>query len=253
MMIGPFEISDRLRQPVRELMIALIDATLPSDPVVTYANMSRDYIGAILDGEGHIGINKIIRKMPNGGRLTERYITRAQISSIDTELVCPFLEIGGQVTDRHAGKYNAKANRCWLWSIHTQECATFLRWAAPSMRCIRKRRSAIAAIMMEFLRRRRGAFGNTGDPNRIVVQEALYRFVLKSNSGTTKCDPSHYDEELLGCIGSVLDAVIPTVFPANMEEALCDAYVNIAAAAGALNLNVAGAMRELRPPNGELS
>ncbi|TIT80133.1 MAG: hypothetical protein E5W57_04170 [Mesorhizobium sp.] len=163
-----------------QLRIAYVAASLPPKRAFPQSP-SADYLGALIDGEGHIGINRLIRRNPSG-TVRAQYMSRVQVASIDFELVRPLAEFGGTITAVDASRWNRNARSTEKWEVHSQQAAEFLRHVLPSIRSERKRRVAQAVIILEFLRRPPGKGGNAPDPLRATIQEALRRYVLLQNS-----------------------------------------------------------------------
>ncbi|RVC71312.1 hypothetical protein EN759_00415 [Mesorhizobium sp. M00.F.Ca.ET.038.03.1.1] len=188
----------------RQLHIAYTAAALPPKREFPAAP-SADYLGALIDGEGHIGINRIIRRNPSGS-VRAQYMSRVQVASIDFELVRPLVEFGGTITAVDAARWNKNARCTEKWEIHSQQAAEFLRHVLPSIRSERKRRVAQAVIVLEFLRRPPGKGGNIPDPLRATIQEALRRYVLLQNSPGRELEVSTPDvEKALHLVQTMID------------------------------------------------
>jgi hypothetical protein len=145
--------------------------------------VSPHWVGGLLDGEGHFGVNKHIRT--RNGR--PQYMTRVQVGNTERSLVDPLMVFGGLLTVVEAGRWEKNAQRCFKWTIHARQAQDFLLAVLPYMRHPKKIAAAQTLLKIEFLRKRAG--GNKPDDRRIVQQEHYYQVSMKLNARGPKSVP----------------------------------------------------------------
>jgi hypothetical protein len=154
--------------------------------------ISRDYVGGLLDGEGHIGITKHIRK-PNN---RSQYMSRVQIAIREREVIEPLTYFGSKIKYCDKSKWNKNASGIHTWTIHARQAQHFLLCVLPSIRNPSKIAAARRVLEIEFLRKPTGRDGNIIDKTREVKQEWLYRNILKLNSKCANFPPIKNETEI---------------------------------------------------------
>jgi hypothetical protein len=178
------------------------------------------YTSGIFDGEGHIGINKVIRE--NG---FAQYTTRCQVASTDFELIDALTAYGGVTATTGAGRWNQNASAKKVWNIHSQQAAKFLMRIGPLLRSNRKREAARLALAVEMSRLPKGGMCSWAkDPSIHGAREVAYQRIKIINSDKS------LDRE--------------TLTAKDLQSQLADAVVRIFDLAGGLGLDVAGAIAE---------
>lgn len=137
--------------------------------------VSPEWAAGFIDGEGHFGINKHVRKV--NGR--PQYLTRSQIGNTEKDLLEPFLAFGGLLTKVESSRWNKNAAVCYKWTIHNREAQRFALAVLPYLKNKRKIEAAKTILKLEFLRKRAG--GNKLDPVRVMQQEFYYQEILRIN------------------------------------------------------------------------
>jgi len=183
-------------------------AVAPTVPWPLASNPSPEYVAGLLDGEGHFGINKHIRR--RNGR--PQYLSRVQIGNTEPSLCDPLLVFGGKNALSRAGRWMPNARACYKWTVHNRQAQTFILAVLPYMRHPAKVHAAKVVLMMEFLRRgRHQGQGYVIDEDRIPVQEALYQKIMRLNARGVRVERDE-PEPLFRSAAEALASVTQHVF-----------------------------------------
>ena len=225
-----------------ELCLAEIYSDLARLGAVKWPDIrvSRDYVGGLVDGEGHIGVCRHVRKSTS----RPQYITRVQVAIREKEVIDPLVHFGGVIKKIDNSRWNQNATGIYSWTIHSRQAQHFLLAILPSLRNPNKIAAAKRVLEFEFLRKSVSG-GHVVDKARIPKQELLYREIVRTNSGKSDFSPIE-DEHLLARLealrhGNPASEHIPDF--TGVEEELADVIIRILDYSAARNLRLWEAVR----------
>jgi len=184
------------------------------------------YVAGLMDGEGHIGINRSTKR-----NKYIQHITRTQIVSTDFELIEILKSYGGSAKIKDSSKWNKNANPCLVWNIYGQQNLQFLKKIGPLLKSNRKRASARWVMAIEQSRLPKGgACKHHKEINIHEYRDIAHKKVVEINSRLYE----NYQD---------------AVFEKDTTKILADALIRILDIAGAHNLDLDGAIKEKRAYN----